>query len=94
MSGGAVGAGGDLESGGGLGGRAHEILEAGRLGLTNPEIAGGLVLSPYKVQDQIKSLFEKTRVSSLQELVARIFLDGYLPHLARRTPLTSGRGFA
>jgi DNA-binding NarL/FixJ family response regulator len=55
---------GDLESGGGLGGRAHEILEAGRLGLTNPEIAEALVLSHYKVQDQIKSLFEKTGVSS------------------------------
>jgi hypothetical protein len=52
------------------------------------------VLSHYKVQDQIKSLFEKTGVSSRQELVARIFLDDYLPHLARRTPLTSGGGFA
>ncbi len=48
-------------------------------GLTNAEIAEALVLSPYTVQDHIKSLFEKTGVSSRQELVARIFLEDYLP---------------
>ena len=63
-------------------------------GLTNPEIAEALVLSPYTVQGHIKSLFEKTGVSSRPELVARIFFDDYLPHLTRRAPLTSGGGFA
>ena len=42
----------------------------------------------------IKNLFEKTGVSSRQELVARIFLDDYLPQLAQQTPLTSSGGFA
>ena len=32
--------------------------------------------------------------SSRQELVARIFLDDYLPHLAARTPLAAAGGFA
>ena len=47
-----------------------------------------------ELQGHIKSLFEKTGVSSRQELVARIFLDDYLPQLTRRTPLTSDGGFA
>jgi hypothetical protein len=60
---------------------------------TNPEIADVLVLSPYTVQDHIKNLFEKTGVSSRQELVARVFLDDYMPQLAQRTPLTSTGSF-
>jgi hypothetical protein len=51
------------------------------------------VLSPYTVQDHVKSLFEKTSVSSRQELVARVFLDDYLPHLAGRTRLTAEGAF-
>ncbi len=74
--------------------REREIAGLLAQGLTNPEIAERLVLSPYTVQDHIKSLFEKTNVSSRQELVARIFLDDYLPHVAARTPLTAAGGFA
>ena len=52
------------------------------------------MLSPYTVQDHVKRLFEKTGVSSRQELVARVFLDDYLPHLTAGTPLTAAGGFA
>ena len=34
-------------------------------------------------------LYEKLGVASRQELVARLFLDEYLPEVARQTPLTS-----
>jgi DNA-binding CsgD family transcriptional regulator len=71
--------------------REREIAGLLAAGLTNPEIAERLVLSPYTVQDHIKSLLEKTNVSSRQELVARIFLDDYLPHIVAATPL-DGRG--
>jgi DNA-binding CsgD family transcriptional regulator len=74
--------------------REREIATLIAQGLTNPEIADVLVLSPYTVQDHIKNLFEKTGVSSRQELVARVFLDDYMPHLAGRTPLTSAGSFA
>jgi len=67
--------------------REREIAGLIAAGLTNAEIAERLVLSPYTVQDHIKSLLEKTNVSSRQELVARIFLDDYLPRIAARTPL-------
>ena len=42
----------------------------------------------------MRSLFEKTGVASLRELVERIFVDDYLPQLARRMPLFSHDGFA
>jgi hypothetical protein len=38
--------------------------------------------------------FEKTNVSSRQELVARIFLDDYLPQIAAGTPINGAGGFA
>lgn len=73
--------------------REREIAILLAQGLTNPEIATRLVLSPYTVQDHVKSLFEKVGVSSRQELVARVFLDEYLPQITQRTPLTSTGGF-
>ncbi|HWE08261.1 MAG TPA: helix-turn-helix transcriptional regulator [Solirubrobacteraceae bacterium] len=74
--------------------REREIATLLARGLTNPQIAARLVLSPYTVQDHIKSLFDKTGVSSRQELVAHVFLDEYLPELAAGTPLTSTGSFA
>jgi DNA-binding CsgD family transcriptional regulator len=74
--------------------REREIAALLAHGLTNAEIAEELVLSPYTVQDHIKSLFEKTQVSSRQELVARVFLDEYLPRLGARAPLTPAGTFA
>jgi DNA-binding CsgD family transcriptional regulator len=74
--------------------REREIAGLLAAGLTNTEIAERLVLSPYTVQDHIKSLLEKTSVSSRQELVARIFLEDYLPRVAAATPLDSAGQFA
>jgi DNA-binding CsgD family transcriptional regulator len=74
--------------------REREIAGLLARGLTNPEIAELLVLSPYTVQDHVKSLFEKVNVSSRQELVARVFVDDYMPHLAARSPLTATGRFA
>jgi DNA-binding CsgD family transcriptional regulator len=74
--------------------REREIALLLAQGLTNAEIATALVLSPYTVQDHIKALFEKTSVASRQELVARMFLDDYMPQIARQAPLSSQGGFA
>ena len=69
--------------------REREVATMMARGLTNAEIAEALVLSPHTVQDHTKSLFEKLDVGSRQELVARVFLDEYLPEVVQRTPLTS-----
>lgn len=69
--------------------REREVATLLARGLTNPEIAEALSLSPHTVQDHTKSLFEKLGVGSRQELVARVFLDEYLPEVMAQTPLTS-----
>jgi DNA-binding CsgD family transcriptional regulator len=73
--------------------REREVAALLAQGLSNPEIAARLVLSPFTVQDHVKSLFEKTGVSSRQELTARIFLDDYLPELVQMTDLAADGGF-
>jgi DNA-binding CsgD family transcriptional regulator len=69
--------------------REREVATLLARGLGNGDIATELVLSPHTVQDHIKSLFEKLGVGSRQELVARVFLDEYLPEVVQQTPLTS-----
>jgi DNA-binding CsgD family transcriptional regulator len=69
--------------------REREVATLIARGLSNPEIAEALVLSPHTVNDHVKSLFEKLDVASRQELVARVFLDEYLPEVVQQTPLTS-----
>jgi DNA-binding CsgD family transcriptional regulator len=74
--------------------REREIAALLARGHSNAEIAAALVLSPYTVQDHVKSLFEKTRVTSRRELVARIFLEDYLPQMAQRVALEADGAFA
>jgi DNA-binding CsgD family transcriptional regulator len=69
--------------------REREVATLIARGLSRAEVAEALVLSPHTVEDHVKSLYEKVGVTSRQELVARVFLDEYLPEVAQQTPLTS-----
>ena len=69
--------------------REREVATLLARGLSRVEIAETLVLSPHTVEDHTKSLYDKVGVASRQELVARVFLDEYLPEVAQSTPLTS-----
>jgi DNA-binding CsgD family transcriptional regulator len=69
--------------------REREVATLLARGLSRAEMAEALVLSPHTVEDHVKSLYEKLGVASRHELVARVFLDEYLPEVARQTPLTS-----
>jgi DNA-binding CsgD family transcriptional regulator len=69
--------------------REREVATLLARGLSRAEIAETLVVSPYTVEDHVKNLYEKLGVASRQELVARVFLDEYLPEVVRQTPLTS-----
>jgi DNA-binding CsgD family transcriptional regulator len=73
--------------------REREVAALLARGLSNGEIADALVVSPYTVQDHVRSLYEKTGVSGRQELVARLFLDDYMPRIARRAAPSSDGGF-
>ena len=69
--------------------REREVATLLARGLSRAELAEALVLSPHTVEDHVKSLYEKLGVASRQELVARVFLDEYLPEVTFKTPLTS-----
>jgi DNA-binding NarL/FixJ family response regulator len=69
--------------------REREVATLLARGLGTTEIAQALVVSPHTVSDHVKSLFEKLGVASRQELVARVFLEEYLPEVLDGTPLAS-----
>src|ERR1700744_1498804 len=69
--------------------REREVATLLARGLSRIEIAESLVLSPHTVEDHTKSLYDKLGGASRQELVARGFIDEYLPEVDQRTPLTS-----
>lgn len=69
--------------------REREIATLLARGLSRAALAETLVLSAHTVDDHVKNLYAKVGVASRQELVARVFLDEYLPEVVRGTPLTS-----
>ncbi len=71
----------------GLTDREREIATMVARGLTTKALAERLFLSPWTVQDHLKSIFEKTGTHSRRELRAQIFYQEFLPGIVTRAPL-------
>jgi DNA-binding CsgD family transcriptional regulator len=56
-------------------------------GYSTKEIAGRLHITANTIQDHLKSIFEKTGVSSRRELVAMILQEQYLPRVMTGQPV-------
>ena len=76
----------------GLTRREREVLGEVLHGRSTKEIGARLVVTPYTVQDHLKSIFAKTGAASRSELVARLFFEHFEPRLG--DPLSSRGSFA
>jgi DNA-binding CsgD family transcriptional regulator len=61
----------------GLTTREGAVVRLVARGLSAPEIASEMYLSPHTVRDYLKTVYDKTGVSSRGELVAKLFAEHY-----------------
>jgi DNA-binding CsgD family transcriptional regulator len=73
-----------IADGFGLTVRERAVTQLVAQGLATSAIGDRLHISPWTVQDHLKSIFEKVGVSTRGELVARVFFEHRAP------PLTDG----
>lgn len=78
----------------GLTPRECQVLLLSLRGETRDEMARALHISPYTVQDHLKSIFAKAGVNSRRSLVARLVNTECLPRIASGTALGPAGWFA
>ncbi|MBW3548412.1 MAG: helix-turn-helix transcriptional regulator [Actinobacteria bacterium] len=74
----------------GLSERECQVARLCMQGQSTKQMAQALAVSPYTVQDHLKSIFEKTGVRTRGELVGQVFLQHYVPRWEDLSEVPSG----
>ncbi len=74
----------------GLSERECQVARLCIQGRSTKQMAQILAVSPYTVQDHLKSIFEKTGVRTRGELVGQVFLEHYVPRWEEVANVPSG----
>lgn len=74
----------------GLSDRETQVTRLCMQGLSTKQMAKTMHISPYTVQDHLKSIFDKTGASSRGELVGQVFLEHFVPRWEERADSPRG----